>query len=86
MFSLTASSSIALSSANRYGTSGGERMKPGVLRSAPHDRDEAVDVRAGIEPRRRLGAADAIGVGARRHLGALVPERHELAVAAAHQA
>src|SRR5438309_10532 len=30
----TASSSIALSSANRYGTSGGERMKPGVLRSA----------------------------------------------------
>src|SRR5579884_2804077 len=29
-----ASSSIADSSANRYGTSGGERMKPGVLRSA----------------------------------------------------
>ena len=32
--SATASSSTALSRANMYGTSGGERMKPGVARSA----------------------------------------------------
>ena len=47
------SSSIALSIAKIYGVSGGERMNPGVLRSALHDIEHlGVDDPAGVKPGR----------------------------------
>src|SRR6185437_15960514 len=47
-----------------------------------YDRNQAVDIRAGIKPRRGLGAADGIGVRTGRNLRTLVAQRDELAVMA----